>query len=65
MAHDIKIPLTVIKGNTELVLDYDTKPYNVSHLQNVMEAAEKIEKYLTILIQYIKADKIEGRIKEK
>ena len=65
LAHDIKIPLTVIKGNTELVLDYDTKPYNVSHLQNVMEAAEKIEKYLTILIQYIKADKIEGRIKEK
>ena len=64
LAHDIKIPLTVIKGNTELVLDYDTKPYNVSHLQNVMEAAEKIEKYLTILIQYIKVDKIEGGIKE-
>lgn len=65
LAHDIKIPLTVIKGNTELVLDYDTKPYNVSHLQNVMEAAEKIEKYLTILIQYIKVDKIESGIKEK
>ena len=64
LAHDIKIPLTVIKGNTELVLDYDTKPYNVSHLQNVMEATEKIEKYLTILIQYIKVDKIEGGIKE-
>lgn len=65
MAHDIKIPLTVIKGNTELVLDYDTKPYNVSHLQSVMEAVGKIEKYLTILIQYIKVDKIEGGIKEK
>lgn len=65
LAHDIKIPLTVIKGNTELVLDYDTKPYNVSHLQSVMEAVGKIEKYLTILIQYIKVDKIEGGIKEK
>lgn len=65
LAHDIKIPLTIIKGNTELVLDYNSDSYNFLHLRNVLEAAEKIEKYLVVLLQYVKAKKIENNKRER
>lgn len=65
LAHDIKIPLTIIKGNTELALDYNSDSYNFLHLRNVIEAAEKIEKYLVMLLQYVKAEKIANGIREQ
>lgn len=64
LAHDIKIPLTIIKGSIELVLKNDSNPYTTSHLEDALDAVEKIEKYEMFLIEYVKKEKYEADIKE-
>lgn len=61
LIHDIKIPLTVIKGNTELMIDYNKKEhYNSYHLYSSLESIDKIEHYILLLLQYVKAEHIEN-----
>ena len=59
LVHDIKIPLTIIKGNTELMIDYNKDLYNSTHLHNSLEAIHKIENYILLLLHYVKAEHID------
>lgn len=50
LAHDIKTPLTVIKGNTELVLE-DTLDQDTKELcQSILKNSNKIEDYIRLLM---------------
>lgn len=57
LAHDIKIPITIIKGNTELLgmtpLTSQQKEYN----QYVKDAGDRIEQYTRQLIMMSKSEK--------
>lgn len=64
LAHDIKIPLTVISGNTELLKCNSTDEYCISHLQSIWGAVGKMEEYINLLIKYVRADKINFDRKE-
>lgn len=64
LIHDIKIPLTIIKGNTELMMDYNSDAYNLSHLSNSLESAQKIEKYIYLLLQYVREENIKSAQKK-
>ncbi|MEY8762031.1 MULTISPECIES: HAMP domain-containing sensor histidine kinase [Clostridium] len=56
LAHDIKTPLTIIKGNAELMKescsDYNVAEYN----QHILKSAGEIERYLELLINMIKSE---------
>lgn len=64
LAHDIKIPLTVIKGNTELLLEHNCDTYNNSHLTRALDAAQELESYTSLLIQYVHDEKKEEWVKK-
>ena len=64
LAHDIKIPLTIISGNTELLKCYSSDEYSLSHLQSIWGAVGKMEEYVNLLIKYVKADRIDFHEKE-
>lgn len=64
LAHDIKIPLTIISGNTELLKCYSSDEYSLSHLQSIWGAVGKMEEYINLLIKYVKADRIDFHEKE-
>lgn len=57
LAHDIKTPLTIIKGNSELLneleLNSDQKEFNNS----ILNAADNIECYTKSLMEIIRSDK--------
>lgn len=57
LAHDIKTPLTIIKGNSELLneleLNSDQKEFN----DGILNAANNIECYTNSLVEIIKSDK--------
>lgn len=57
LAHDIKTPLTIIKGNSELLneleLNLDQKEFN----DGILNAADNIECYTKSLMEIIKSDK--------
>lgn len=54
LAHDIKTPLTVIKGNSELILEEDdiTEIYQLADIIN--SNSDKIERYIKLLIDETK-----------
>nr|WP_308741815.1 HAMP domain-containing sensor histidine kinase [uncultured Anaerocolumna sp.] len=54
LAHDIKAPLTVIKGNSELILEEDniTEIYKLADIIN--SNSDKIERYIKLLIDETK-----------
>ncbi|WP_446899161.1 HAMP domain-containing sensor histidine kinase [Clostridium sp. LBM24168] len=56
LAHDIKTPLTIIRGNAELMKescsDSDVMKYN----QHILKSAGEIERYLELLINMIKSE---------
>jgi len=58
LAHDIKIPLTIIKGNTELLIEDNPEIAQTKHMENITQASKKMEAYITTLIHFVKADKI-------
>jgi signal transduction histidine kinase len=50
LAHDIKTPLTIIKGNTELLLEETATQENKELLMYILGGANTIEKYLEALM---------------
>ncbi|MDD3415306.1 MAG: HAMP domain-containing sensor histidine kinase [Lachnospiraceae bacterium] len=50
LTHDIRTPLTVIKGNTELMQEDETTNENREFLSNIQISANTIEKYLELLM---------------
>lgn len=51
ITHDIKTPLTIIKGNTELLQESEISPENRELLQYINMSSDKIEKYLELLME--------------
>lgn len=54
LAHDIKTPLTVIKGNAELISEEEELSEIYDLADGVNQNADKIEKYLGLLLQEMK-----------
>lgn len=50
IAHDIKTPITIIKGNSELLLETYPSPEDRILLEYIKTSSEKIEKYSELLI---------------
>ncbi|KDE73910.1 hypothetical protein FUSO7_05580 [Fusobacterium necrophorum BFTR-2] len=53
-SHDLKTPLTVIQGNSELLLYSDLKKEQREYLNDIMVASDKISNYFNLLINYSK-----------
>ena len=49
VAHDIKIPLTVVKGNAELLLEEELSGEDREVLESISAGADRIEKYIGLL----------------
>lgn len=56
LAHDIKTPLTIIKGNAELLLECEFLPEDKEYIDFIIRNADKIEKYTSLLIDISKAE---------
>ncbi|MDY3050936.1 MAG: HAMP domain-containing sensor histidine kinase [Parvimonas sp.] len=53
-SHDLKTPLTVIQGNSELLLYSDLKDEQREYLSDIIVASDKISNYFNLLINYSK-----------
>lgn len=56
LAHDIKTPLTIIKGNAELIKESSTEAYNIKCNDYILKSADEIQKYLRLLIDMTKSE---------
>ncbi len=56
LAHDIKIPATIIKGNAELLQLTEPDEEQAEYAQYILDAGNKIEHYVGQLIQLSKAE---------
>ena len=54
LAHDIKTPLTIIRGNTELLLEEETEEEKRERDQEILDSVREIERYLQILQRTIR-----------
>lgn len=57
LTHDIKTPLTIIKGNTELLQEAELSPEDMELLEYIHASSDKIEKYLGLLMAAARAEK--------
>lgn len=56
LAHDIKTPLTIIKGNAELIREEDNLLEIHNYAESIDNSTNKIEKYIKLLIDVTKND---------
>ncbi len=56
LAHDIKTPLTIVKGNTELLLEAELSEADKELLEYIDASSDKIEQYLALLMSAAKAE---------
>lgn len=56
LAHDIKTPLTIVKGNTELLLEAELSEADKELLEYIHASSHKIEQYLDLLMSAAKAE---------
>lgn len=56
ITHDIKTPLTIIKGNAELLQESKLLPEDKELLQYILISSNKIEKYIELLMETAKAE---------
>lgn len=56
LAHDIKTPLTIIKGNAELINETCEDPAQIKYNSYVLKSADEIEHYLKLLIDMVKSE---------
>lgn len=57
MAHDIKTPLTIIKGNAELLSESELPEEERKFTQNILTEVKNMEGYIKTLIEMMKSDK--------
>ena len=60
LAHDIKTPLTIIRGNTELLKESGQAEEESECIEYILENVEEIEKYLENMRQVIYGDRQEA-----
>lgn len=58
LAHDIKTPLTVIKGDTELLLEDETEQHKMGFLGDIRASTTTIEKYLEVLMTVVNRESL-------
>ncbi|WP_202894827.1 sensor histidine kinase [Paenibacillus sp. 23TSA30-6] len=58
LAHDIKIPVTIIKGNAELLSLSDPNSEHSTYIHYILNAGNKIEQYMNVLIQISKTENV-------
>ena len=51
LAHDIKTPLTVIKGNAELLLEEELSEETTGSVNCIVRSSDQIEEYISLLIE--------------
>ena len=56
LAHDIKTPLTIVRGNAELLAETELDMEQTSYNQFVLKNAEQIQSYVTKMIETAKED---------
>ncbi|EJO5348586.1 HAMP domain-containing histidine kinase [Clostridium botulinum] len=56
LAHDIKTPLTIIKGNTELLKDSSINNEQKEYIKFIEKNSKQIEKYIKLLIDMSKGE---------
>ena len=56
LAHDIKTPLTVIKGNAELLMEETITPEMREYVECIDRSSNQIEKYICLLIEATKSE---------
>lgn len=57
LAHDIKTPLTIIKGNSELLEDSELKDEEMDYVHFIKKNAKQIDEYIKTLIEISNSDK--------
>ncbi|MBA8980330.1 HAMP domain-containing sensor histidine kinase [Clostridium saccharobutylicum] len=57
LTHDIKTPLTIIKGNSELLGELDLKPDETEFNNNILNEIKNMESYIKSLIEIMKSEK--------
>lgn len=57
LAHDLKTPLTIIKGNTELLSDSTISEEQQEYVNYILKNSIQIEKYIKILIEISNSEK--------
>lgn len=65
LAHDIKTPITIIKGNAELLSESKLSEDDKEFTKYIINNADKIEKYVSILMDTFKSDLDEEILKEE
>lgn len=63
-SHDLKTPLTIIKGNSELLLNMQQDQNKQQYVTDIYNASNKLENYINLLINYSKTfynDKIDWK----
>lgn len=56
LAHDIKTPLTIIRGNAELMKENLRDDINLKYNDYILKSTDEVEKYLKILIDIAKSE---------
>lgn len=56
LAHDIKTPLTIVKGNAELLTETEENDEQKEYTKYIIESSHDIEKYIKTLIEISKAE---------
>lgn len=57
LAHDIKTPITIIKGNSELLNELDLKPNQAEFNKCILAEVNNMEVYIKTLIEIAKSEK--------
>jgi len=65
LAHDIKTPLTIIRGNTELLNELNLDEEQKNYVENILSEIRNMESYTKILIEIMKYEKDIGIDKKK
>jgi len=65
LAHDIKTPLTIIRGNSELLNELDLKQDQAEFNKRILNEVSSMESYIKSLIEIMKSEKEPAIEKEK
>ncbi|MGL4738933.1 MAG: sensor histidine kinase [Cellulosilyticaceae bacterium] len=65
LAHDLKTPLTIIKGNAELLIEEELSPEMKESVESIEKSSNQIAQYITLLIEATKDDEQLAMKKEK
>lgn len=57
LAHDIRTPLTIIKGNSELLSEANLKPDQAEFNNHILNEVKNMEEYIKSLIEIMKSEK--------